>query len=507
MVDISRARRAEAELQDREHTYRQLVENATDILFRTDVFGRFTFVNSTAVARSGYERDELVGKSYLELIRPDHRQHVRQVLERQYRDRDPNAYVEFVAVAKDGTEAWIGQNTQLLEERGRVTGFQAISRDVTERRRAEEALAESERRYRLLADNALDLIGLYSPAGDMLYASPSHERVLGWSAEEMTTRALFDLVDERDEPAVREAIRAVLGSHVPSHLDIRMPTRDGSIVLLDTLVSAVRDDNGPRALIVARDITARRETESRLAGERATVSRLQILDEVRKTFVLALAHDLRAPVTAIQGSAATLLRTDLGLDDEQEHALLRAVLSNARRLERMLTDLLDLERLDRGQIGADRRKVDVAERLDAIVTDWIEAGGRAIDVSVEVSEAWIDAVMLDRIMLNLLSNAARHAPLGDYIGVRARWAPTEPDALLVTVEDSGPGVPPDMKEAVFERFRRGPGSESEPGVGIGLWLVASFARLHRGEAWIDDRVGGGAAFNVILRDARSEPAR
>jgi PAS domain S-box-containing protein len=151
MVDISRARRAEAELQDREHTYRQLVENATDILFRTDVFGRFTFVNSTAVARSGYERDELVGKSYLELIRPDHRQHVRQVLERQYRDRDPNAYVEFVAVAKDGTEAWIGQNTQLLEERGRVTGFQAISRDVTERRRAEEALAESERRYRLLS--------------------------------------------------------------------------------------------------------------------------------------------------------------------------------------------------------------------------------------------------------------------------------------------------------------------------------------------------------------------
>jgi PAS domain S-box-containing protein len=501
MVDVSRLRRAEADLQAKEYLYRQLVEMASDILFRTDVTGHFTFVNRPAVALFGYQERELLAMHYLELILPAHHEHVRGSLERQFRDRIPNTHLEFAAAAKDGTVIWIEQNTQLIVEQSRVTGFQAIARDVTERRGAQEALAESERRYRLLAENALDLIGLYTPSGRLLYASPSHERVLRRRADELEGATLFDLVDERDATAARAAVRAVVERGQPVRLEVRMPTRGGGTVLLDALISVVRDEHGDRVLLVGRDITARREAEFDLDRERQRAARLTVIDEVRTTFLHAVAHDLRSPVTAILGSAATLLHRDVAIGPENERALLRAIESNARRLERMLTDLLDLDRLDQGRVDADRRPVEVGARLQEILAEWTEAGGREVALRANVGEATIDPVMLERIVLNLLSNAARYSPADGSITLRAEWAARERSALMVTVEDAGPGVPAELRTAVFERFRRAPGSEGEPGMGIGLWLVAAFAALHGGSAWVEDRVGGGAAFKVLLRDA------
>ncbi|MBN2687851.1 MAG: diguanylate cyclase [Deltaproteobacteria bacterium] len=155
-------KKTEERLEKSEELYRTFVRNASDIILKTDAGGMFTFINPAGVQLLGYEEGEIIGINYLTLVRPDRREEAARFLGRQFVKKIENTYLEIPIVAKDGSEVWLGQNVQLLfDEEGRVTGFQAVSRNVTDRRWAEEKLKESEERYRELS--ILDgLTGLYN---------------------------------------------------------------------------------------------------------------------------------------------------------------------------------------------------------------------------------------------------------------------------------------------------------------------------------------------------------
>ncbi|MDI6743694.1 MAG: diguanylate cyclase, partial [Smithella sp.] len=143
--------KAEEALRISEEKYRALVENANDLVFRTDKEGQLVFFNISTVRILGYDEKEILGKSYLSLVRPDMREEALQFFGRQIKNGIRNTYSEYPVVKKDGSEIWLGQNTQLIMEDGNVKGFQAVSRDVTERRRLERELKASEERYRELS--------------------------------------------------------------------------------------------------------------------------------------------------------------------------------------------------------------------------------------------------------------------------------------------------------------------------------------------------------------------
>lgn len=138
-------------LRESEERYRALVENANDIVLRTDGKGCFTFANASMTRFTGYEEKEIIGKHYLALIRQDMRDEVDRFFNRQIKERMKNTYSEYPVIKKDGSEVWVGQNTQLIIENEKIIGFQAVSRDITERRRLQRELKESEERYRELS--------------------------------------------------------------------------------------------------------------------------------------------------------------------------------------------------------------------------------------------------------------------------------------------------------------------------------------------------------------------
>jgi diguanylate cyclase (GGDEF)-like protein/PAS domain S-box-containing protein len=144
-------KKTEELLEKSEDLYRTFVSNASDIILKTDEKGFLTFVNPAALRVTGYEEGELVGANYLEIVRPDKREEAAMFLGIQFVKKIKNTYIELPITAKDGSEVWLGQNVQLIFDEGRVTGFQAVSRDVTDRRRVEEALKESEEKYRALS--------------------------------------------------------------------------------------------------------------------------------------------------------------------------------------------------------------------------------------------------------------------------------------------------------------------------------------------------------------------
>jgi K+-sensing histidine kinase KdpD len=247
------------------------------------------------------------------------------------------------------------------------------------------------------------------------------------------------------------------------------------------------------------DVTGHRLAEdalrTALGREREAAARLRALDEMKTTFLHAVSHELRTPLAAILGSALTLDRDDIQLSEEDARDLVRRLASNARRLDRLLGDLLDLDRLDRGILEPKRRVVDVGDVLRSAANSPALAD-HPVDVIAPRLLADIDQAMLERIVENLLANAARHTPAGTRVWVRVERAP---GGLTLVVEDAGPGVPEALRGGVFEPFRQGPQQAMHsPGVGIGLSLVAQFARLHHGRAWVEDRLGGGARFMVFL---------
>jgi len=231
--------------------------------------------------------------------------------------------------------------------------------------------------------------------------------------------------------------------------------------------------------------------------------RLQALDEMKNMFLDAVSHELRTPLSAVLGIALTLRREDVHLAPDDAKDLIERLATNARKLERLLSDLLDLDRLARGIVEPNRRPTDVAQLVGRIARDAEGLQDRPVTLELEPVTVAIDPAKVERIVENLLANTARHTSPGTEIWVRV--APHD-GGVLIVVEDNGEGVPQPLREAVFEPFHQGPQrSPHSPGVGIGLSLVARFAELHGGRAWVEERPGGGASFRVFLPSSGPVP--
>jgi signal transduction histidine kinase/putative methionine-R-sulfoxide reductase with GAF domain len=238
-------------------------------------------------------------------------------------------------------------------------------------------------------------------------------------------------------------------------------------------------------------------TASRFTELEEATRRLQELDDMKNTFLQAVSHDLRTPLAAILGLAITLDREEVGLRLDERRELTSRLAANARKLDRILSNLLDLERLLRGVVEPRRTPTDVAALVRRVVAEADFLAGRTVHSDLARVTVALDAPKVERIIENLLVNTSKHTPTHSPIWVRVE--PAE-GGVLIVVEDAGPGVPEAFRDAVFEPFRQGPGEHPSPGAGIGLSLVARFAELHRGRAWVEDRAGGGASFRVFLPD-------
>jgi PAS domain S-box-containing protein len=376
-------------------------------------------------------------------------------------------------------------------------------------------LSELERFQELVA--SLEAVFWEADAGSLRlsFVGGRAEQLLGAAEQEwiLENHRWGDHVIPEDREGAIAAARIAADAGQDQSLEYRVSAPDGREVWIRDMVHVVRGPQGPRQLRgLMIDITERKRAEQALRRserkyseafrrEREAAQRLRALDDMKNTFLEAVSHDLRTPLTSILGSALTLEQTELDLPQEDALDLVSRIASNARKLERLLSDLLDLDRLQRGIVSPQRRPTDLAALVRRSVEGTENPAGRDVQVEVEDITVSVDAAKVERIIENLLSNAIRHTPGGTQIWVRGFG---QDGGAMLVVEDEGRGIPQDLHEAVFEPFRQAPGSSSghSPGVGVGLSLVRRFAELHGGRAWLEDREGGGSSFHVFLPGAK-----
>lgn len=239
--------------------------------------------------------------------------------------------------------------------------------------------------------------------------------------------------------------------------------------------------------------------------EHAAAEQQVALNEFKNTLLHAVSHDLKGPLTAVIGSAQILDRAEqLSLTPEQRTELLRAISVSARKMNRLITDLLDLERVDRGMAEPDREPTDVGAVARRVVAEADFLYQHPALVEADPFLLMLDAGKVERIVENLLVNAAKHTTEGTPVMVRVE--PSD-GGVLLSVEDEGPGIPDETKAVMFEAFRQGDQARaSGSGAGIGLSLVRAFAELHGGRVWVEDRSDRpGTAFRVLLPGEAVEP--
>jgi PAS domain S-box-containing protein len=401
-----------------------------------------------------------------------------------------------------------------LEQASDVDGAGSVSgtsQDITARHQAQQALAESEASYRLIADHSRDLISRHDLEGRYLYASPAAQDLLGYTPEEMVGLDSYSLINPEDRPAVDAAAEDFLNGGVGNRISLRLRHKDGHWVWVESLTSAIVDGNGN---LTGVQVTARDSSEARRVADesdQAATATARARDAAleattaKSAFLAAMSHEIRTPINAIVGMSDLLL--DTGLDAEQQQ-FADTVRISADQLLALVNDILDFSKIESGALELEREPFDLwdcAENAADVLAP--AAANKRLDLVCDVgpdtpTTVVGDVTRLRQVLINLLSNAVKFTERGEVLlSVR----PTDRDdgtvGLVFAVTDTGLGIPADRTDRLFRSFSQVDASTTRThgGTGLGLAISHRLVGAMGGELAVHSTVGTGTTFTFALR--------
>ena len=479
-IDVSERKRAEEKLRESEGRLRRAIEIETVgvIFFKTD--GSIIDANDAFLRMSGYGREDLVEGlvRWDEMTPPEWMPHSLNAIE-EFRSTGRTIPYEKEYLRKDGLRWWaLFAATRLDEEEG----VEFII-DITERKRAREALHESEQRLRAVFDNTLDAILIANDDREYTEANPAACKLLGIARNELLGSKLENFIPEAERETAQESWREFLKKG-RMESEFRLRRTDGAIRIAEFKAKA--NFLPGRHLSVLRDVTERKRTEEAFA---------EVL-RARTEFMADVSHELRTPLSVIRGNAEVGL--ELGRDCVHGE-ILEEIVRESGSMSRMVEDLLFLARSDSGSLPLDKEMIPVEWLLGKLARR-SEALVRKHSTSLQTTLSGegrleCDAQSIERAVLILVDNAAKYGMPGESITLSSS---TRQGELLIEVADRGSGMPPEELPQIFERFYRGEGSSEERGSGLGLAITKTIAEAHGGSVEAESRLGEGTHMYLHL---------
>jgi PAS domain S-box-containing protein len=504
---------ADQALRTAEARYRDLFESSPAGIAQVTLDGVPVSVNRAWASLMGYDSPEqfLTEVASVRELYEDPAD--RETMARIVREQGQANGFEVRLRRRDGASVWVALDAgAITSTAGEVTGLQGIGVDITERKRAEQALRESEERFRLLAENATDVITSVSTDSIIRYVSPASRELYGFEPEEMVGHSAWDYIHPEDHSMVRQTSVAVRvpGGHDSHAVEYHARRSDGSYVWVESKVRTLWDPvTGEAAGFrnATRDISERKVTEQALreSEERfrllarnltdRTVA-LEAVNQELESFSYSVSHDLRAPLRAIDGFTA-MLEGDYAdkLDDTGQNMLARVRRATAK-MAALIDALLALSRLSRGQLT--RSRLDISALAREIGQELRESDpDRAVEFVIEDGlYAVADGGLTRTALTNLLGNAWKFSAQRDDGRIEVASA----GGRSFVVADNGVGFDMTYVDKLFVPFERLHRDDEVAGTGIGLATLNRIVNRHGGQLRGEGTVGQGAAFYFDFGD-------
>lgn len=497
-----------ATLLKRKHTEKtltfqaELLSNVHDALTATDENFNITYWNKGSEEIFGWTAQEALGKSIFDLFGKN-QDAINQLLIEGYYEG------EMYFRRKDETYILVEIRAKAIRSpNGQFKGIMTSSRDITERKQAEKALQESEKKFRTLVDQAAQMLFLHDDEGHIIDVNQKAVAQLGYTREELLQMHVFDL----DPDAVQRDDKNWLWKNWPTGgeaitFETRHRRKDGSIYPAEVTASKIILNNTTYVLSLVHDITERKQFEKALIESemkfRDLAETLQLTARRKDKFLAILSHEIRNPLAAMR-MALSLLEQD-SLDGEQAKKAKEILNRQVTHLSSLIDDLLDIPRITQNKIVLQKKQLELNELVAKTINSFrflFQEKGIRLEIKLAPTSLYVEAdeIRLTQVVENLLHNAAKFTANNGITQVTVFKDNFQQNAII-QVKDSGIGMEPEMLSHIFEPFIQADTSldRSASGLGLGLALVKDLVELHDGKVTAhSEGLGKGSEFIVSL---------
>ena len=499
-VDITTRKQIESELQESGSRFKSMFEKHNAIMLLVEpTTGLILDANDSACNFYGYSKSQLCAMSIIEInaLPPE-----KIAQERQKAIEEKRNYFIFPHKLSTGEERIVEVHSSPIEVQGRKILF-SIIQDITERMQLEKAILESELKFRTVADFTYDWEYWINEKDEIVYISPSCERITGYLPEEFLndSNLLNTIIHPEDYALMENHLRkfhTLAGRNEIEAFDFRIIKKDSSIIHISHICRPVYNQNKK---YIGRRASNRDVTERLRMDEKIKQQNKELLDAnaSKDKFFSIIAHDLKGPFSGFLGLTAMMQEPDINLEEMRQIGSMLS--ASANNVYKLLENLLAWARIQRGAI-----------EFNPVVHNLSSAAIQSINVLSETAkqkeieiienipkhlEVFADSSMIDTIFRNLIANSIKFTKRGGKVTVSAKENETE---ILIQVQDTGIGMNEKILEGLFkidQRISR-PGTEKEASTGLGLLLCKEFVELHKGKIWAESQLDKGSSFYFTL---------
>lgn len=502
--DITERKNTAEALSLAEEKYRLLAENALDVLWETDSRGIFSFISQAVTHVMGYTPDECIGKELTNFIDPSDSTHYEMFLQ-YFLDTPPDlpkGLIEVKMIRKDQTSVWMEIAWSVIRANGSTIGFQGIARDISKRKITEEALRESEERFRTLVANLPDVIYRchLNPNWAIQLLNNAIQDLSGYPPSDFVNRVrrFTNIIHPEDRSLVTDTIYQAIAKREPFSITYRIIHADGSIRWVFEKGQGIF---GPDGKIMCLDGVISDITEERRVNEARQKAHedMQRAYQLQQQFLNNITHEVRTPLTAVQGYAKMILEGLTGTVNKEQASLLRKMLVCTNDLLSMVSSILEIARLKSGVVGLNPRICcprNMVDKCILAVGPQLEAKGLNISVVSEndSQQGIYDEAKLIAIITNLLSNAVKFTDKGGIDVILSSGI----TGMEVIIADTGMGIRNSDMWSIFDEFQQldYPRKHKPMGFGIGLAIVATTVEMIGANLTISSKKDVGTAFTL-----------
>jgi two-component system sensor histidine kinase VicK len=488
--DVTGQRQAEQALLTSETRYRHVVETSLGFVLTCTLEGRLTSLNSYTAESLGYGADELTGKPLFNFISKAGLEPFAESLRTIIKTGEFQGTIPFLR--KDGTERRIAFRSRRMDLPGSASFVLTHGMDVTEQQEVEDELILMRRQRELILTAVGDGIYGMDLEGKLSFINPAAAKMLGYLADELRGKDIHELIHHSHADGTQHSkanCPILVGMRHREGVRIRDDVfwrKDGATIPVEYIASPLIDEGQIAGMVVAfQDVSERRR-----------------LEKMKDEFISTVSHELRTPLTSLRASLGLISSGSLDKRPEKQKQMLEVAIGNCDRLVRLVNDILDFDRVEKGGMplhlevlpASDllRRAADVENdaALKAQITFRFDAPAKVL--------VNVDQERILQVLSELVSNAIKFSPPQTIIKLGAQVVSSESgtDEVCIMVEDQGRGIARDNLDIIFERFQQGDASDSRAlgGTGLGLAICRRLVQQHGGRIWVESEPGKGSRF-------------